>query len=111
MTNNDLSIDKRTLWKYVNKKTNRIIHHYHVFSVITILFDEIIKDLKSGKELNIFNFGILSLKEMKPRYYHNVKLRKVMLSRGYKILRFTLAPKLRKKLCLFLDIDKTLGND
>lgn len=108
---NDLSINKRILWRYVNQKINRMIHHYHVFSVITILFDEILKDLKLGKKINVFNFGTLELKNMKPRKYHDVRFQKVLLSEGHKILRFSLAPQIRKKICEHLDLDKTLKDN
>lgn len=108
---NDLSINKRTLWRYVNRQIRRTIHHYHVFSVITILFDEMIKDLKLGKSINIFNFGILSLYDTKPRKYHDVTKRQIMLSKGSRIMKFKLAPVIHKKLRNYLDLDKTLEND
>jgi nucleoid DNA-binding protein len=79
--------------------------------VITILFEEIIKDLVSGKKLKISNFGTIELKDMKPRRYHDVRFQKVMESDGNRIFRFSLAPKIRKRLCDLLDIDKTFGSD
>jgi nucleoid DNA-binding protein len=105
------SINKKVLWHYVNLKIHRKIHHGHVFSVLSILFDEIVKDLLDGKEIKIVNFGTLVLKEMKPRKYHDVRYNCVMQSKGHKILRFSLSPKIRKKMCYFLDIDKTFGDD
>lgn len=105
------SIDKRLLWKYINKKFRGIIHHYHVLAVITILFDEMIKDLNRGKEIKIFNFGTLILKQMKPRLYHNVNLKQIMYSQGFKTLRFVLSPKIKRKLINNLDIEKTLKGD
>jgi|SRR6185369_13622413 nucleoid DNA-binding protein len=108
---NVLSISKRKLWHYINRKIHRLVHHYHVLGIITILFDEIIKDLKQGRAIKIFNFGTLSLKQMKPRRYFDVRHQKVMLSPGRKILRFTLATALRKKLVNNLDVDKTLKDD
>jgi nucleoid DNA-binding protein len=101
--NNDQSVNKRILWRYVNRKIKRIIHHYHVLSVITILFDEMLKDLKAGKKIRIFNFGILFLKDMPPRKYFDVNKRMVMLSSGHRIMRFILAPAFRKKLVSHLD--------
>jgi nucleoid DNA-binding protein len=109
--NNDLSINKRILWRYINRKINRIIHHYHVFSVITILFDEMLKDLIRGKSIKISNFGTLSLKQMKPRKYFDVRFQQVMQSKGHKILRFKLAAPFRKKLVDHLDLDKTFKDD
>ena len=108
---NDVSINKRTLWRFVNNKIKRMIHHYHVFGVLTILFEEMVKDLLANKDIKIFNFGTLSLKTMKPRKYHDVTQRRVVLSKGHRILRFTLAAPIRKKLCDHLDLDKTLEND
>lgn len=104
--NNEASINKRLLWRYVNIKINRIIHHYHVFSVITILFDEILKDLVSGKIIKIKNFGLLQLKDTKPRKYHDVRFNKVLISKSHRILKFTLDRLIRKKLCANLDTTK-----
>ena len=74
-------------------------------------FEEILKDLKDGKDLNVFNLGLLSLKETKPRLYHDVNKREVVLSSKHKILRFKFATKVKKKLCRLLDIDKTFKDD
>lgn len=106
-----VSISKRDLWRYVNHKIKRLIHHYHVFSIISILFEEMIKELKAGKEIKIKNFGRLTLKEMPPRKYHDVRFQKVMKSPGYKIMRLFLSKPIRKKLCESLDLDnKIKGN-
>jgi nucleoid DNA-binding protein len=105
------SIDKRVLWRYVNKKINRVIHHYHVFSVINILFDEIVEDLKQGNQIRIANFGVLELKETKPRKHFDFKKQKIVLSRSYKILRFSLSEKIKKKLTKYLDLDATFKDD
>lgn len=103
----EVSISKRTLWRYVNRKIKRAIHHYHVLSVMTILFDEMISDLIKGKAIKIFNFGTLTLKQMKPRKYFDVRFQKVMHSEGHKILRFVLAPAFKKKLVAHVQLDKT----
>lgn len=105
------NVSKRNLWRYVNQRIKRIIHHYHVFGVISILFEEILKDLKQGKEIKIFNFGTISLRETKPRWYHDINQKKLVLSSKHRILRFALAPKIRKKLCAHLDIDATFKDD
>jgi nucleoid DNA-binding protein len=106
-----LSISKRDLWHYVNRKIKRLIHHYHVFSIISLLFEEMIKDLQAGKDIKIANFGTLMLKDTPPRKYHDVRLRRVMESPGYKVMRLFLAKPIRKKLCDSLDLDSKLkGN-
>jgi nucleoid DNA-binding protein len=105
------SVDRRVLWKYVNRKFKGTIHHYHVLAVITILFDEMVKDLKQGKQIEIANFGTLSLKQMKPRFHHDVRLKRMVHVPGRRTLRFALASKIRNKLCLSLDIDRTFEGD
>lgn len=103
----EISISKRVLWRYVNRKIKHAINHYHVFSVITILFDEMISDLIKGKTIKIFNLGALTLKQMKPRKYFDVRFQKVMNSEGHKILRFVLAPAFKKKIVAHVQLDKT----
>lgn len=106
-----LSVSKRDLWHYVNRKIKRLIHHYHVFSVISILFEEMVKDLRAGKAIKIANLGTLVLKDMPPRKYHDVRLRQMMESPGHRIMRLFLAKPIRKKLCDSLDLDSKLkGN-
>lgn len=101
-----LSISKRDLWHYVNRKIKRLIHHYHVFSVISILFDEMIKDLKNGKEIKIANLGTIVLKDTPPRKYHDVRFHRIMESPGHRVMRLFLAKTIRKKLVESLDLDK-----
>ncbi len=105
------NFSKRSFWRFINKKMNRLIHHYHIFSVISILFDEMVKDLKKGKEIKIFNFGVLKLMNTKPRKYHDFRFQKVMQSDGHKIMKFTLNNKIKKKICSHLDIEKTFKDD
>ena len=105
------SISKRVLWRYVNIKINRVIHHFHVMGIISILFDEMLRDLKANKSIKIHNFGEIKLKDMPSRNYFNVRLQKVMHARGKKILRFTLKDSIRKKIIRRLDVDKTFPND
>lgn len=106
-----LSISKRDLWRYVNRKIRRLVHRYHVFAVISILFEEMVKDLQQGKSIKIINLGTLTLKPTKPRWYHHIRLRQMVLSPGHRIMRFTLAPTIHKKLVKLLDLDKTLKDE
>lgn len=106
-----LNITKRIFWRYVNIKIKRAIHHYHVFAVISILFEELLQDLKNFKDINISNFGILSLKETKPRLYHDVTKKQVVLSKKNKILKFKLSGKLKRYFLKKIDVDKTFGSD
>ena len=108
---NSNSINKRLLWKYVNRKIKHTIHRYHVFGVMNILFDELLKDLKNGKEIEIFNFGSLKLKDSKARLYHDVTRRQVLMSKKHRILKFSLASAIRKKLCKHLKLDTVSKGD
>ena len=36
-----VNITKKTFWQFINEKINRQVSYAHVFSVISILFDEI----------------------------------------------------------------------
>jgi len=106
-----LSESKRDLWHFVNRKIKRLIHHYHVFSVISILFEEMVRDLKAGKEIKIVNLGTLMLKDTPPRKYHDVRFNQVMESPGHRVMRLFLAKPIRKKLCDSLDLDKKAKGD
>jgi nucleoid DNA-binding protein len=108
---NNINISKQNLWHYVNIKLNRAIHRHHVLAVITLLFEEMVKDLRQGKEIIIANFGTIALQPTKPRWYHNVRLQKMMLSPGYHLIKIILTSRFHKKLVKLLDIDKTLRND
>ena len=83
------------------------LHRYHVFAVISILFEEMVRDLMNGKSIKIANLGVISLQTTKPRYFYHAKLRRVALSSGRKLMKFVLSKKLHNKLINFLDLDKT----
>jgi nucleoid DNA-binding protein len=102
------SIDKKKLWLYVNKKINRIIHHYHVIAVISILFEEMIKDLKDGKKIKIANFGTFELKNMPARKYHDLWKKKTMLGKPTRLIKFTLFKKIIKKIREHIDIESSI---
>lgn len=105
------SISKKFLWKYINFKLKNIVRSDHVLSIMHILFDELIKDLKSGRKINITNFGVLSLNKTNPRRYHNVVLNKVVLSKGGRILRFVLSRKIKSELIKKIDLESTFKKD
>ena len=104
-------ISKKTFWKYVNEKINRSIHHYHVFSVISILFEELVSDLLNNKEIKIFNFGKLKLSPPRMKKYFNVVSRSMKESPGNRLLKFSLSPKLKKRLVRSLDVDRTFPDN
>jgi nucleoid DNA-binding protein len=88
--------NKRKLHSLICKDLNHIIHHLHIFSVINILIEEIIKELKSGNEIDIGNFGIFSIKELRPKKIISLTNREVKFVDRTKVLRFKIARKLTK---------------
>ena len=81
----------------ISAKINKIIHHYNVFGIMLILFDEILKDLKDGKDLNINNFGCLKLITIKSKKIFDINSQKLTYCKVHKTLKFYLTKKIRKK--------------
>ena len=104
------SVDRRYFMSYVSKKLKYTIPFYHIQSVISILFEELLEDLCAQKQIVIGNFGKLFLKQLKPRKHFNVTSGIFDTSPGNKVMRFKLDRKLRKILTANLDIDKTFGD-
>ena len=91
-----MKISKRKLSTLVAKELKGIVHSLHILSVINILIDEIVKELKNGNSIKIINFGTLSLKNMKPKKFLDLSTRKILWSKQYKTLRFKLTKKISK---------------
>lgn len=104
-------IDKKSLWIYINKKINRAVHHYHVFSVLSLLVEEILQDLKQGKNIKIFNFGNFQLLKNKPMVITQVDTKQKVLIPGTYRIKFKISPRLRKKISNYLDFDKISENN
>lgn len=101
------NISKRIFWRYVNKRMKRAFHHYHVFGIINILFNEMIIDLKNDKPIKIFNFGDLQLKKTKPRRYFDVNKQKVEISKSNNVLKFNFSSKIKKHMYKYIDLNRT----
>jgi nucleoid DNA-binding protein len=82
----------------------------HIVSIVSILFEEMLLDLSSGKKFNIGNFGKFFIKKMKPRKFFNVTQMKVTESVGNKILKFKFSQQNRRKILDSIDVEKTFGN-
>lgn len=93
---NDPNLYRTSFITYVTKKIKRMIHHLHVFSVLHILFDEMIEDFKNDKEINIHNFGKFEILKTKPRKHFNIVEQKVVLSKSYCLIKFKLNNNIKK---------------
>lgn len=100
------NISKRDFQSHVHHRLKKIFNKHHILSVINILFEELVKDLRSGKKIKIANFGTLNLKKMPPRHYYDVRFQRVMTSPGHYIVRFFMARPIKKILCQSIDLDK-----
>jgi len=101
-------ISKRELWHKVNAKLRGRIHNTHVYSVINLLFEELISDLLNEKDIDIINFGTFTFKKMKDRRFWNVSTKEISTAPGNYVLRFFIANKLRKRILKNIAVDKKL---
>jgi nucleoid DNA-binding protein len=96
-------IHKRNFWMFLCKELGSVINRLHVYAVISILCEEMAKDLSSGKEIEIANFGTFSLKRTTPQRYMNVVSKEIEISKGRNKLELTLTRKLNKYISNHID--------
>lgn len=97
-TSTNQRFTKNKLWALVSKKINHSIHRLHIISVINILIDEMIKELKRGNKIKIPGFGTFSINELKPKKIRSVVSKKIKFAQRTKSLRFRLSRNLSKYL-------------
>ncbi len=109
----NISFNRNKFYAAVFKKVEGLIKYHDVRAVLFILLDEIKKDLISGKNIEIKNFGNLYLRPRIPRKHWSIIHKKVIVSPGKKLLFFNLATNVKKFLLARLDVDKTFprGHD
>lgn len=89
---------KNTLWRLITKDINYSIHSFHIIAVIHILIEEILKEMKAGKEIDITNFGILKIKRIKPKKITTINERNIKFVSAINSLRFILPRHISKYL-------------
>lgn len=105
-------ISKKLFWRFVNVKINRAVHHYHVFAVLSILFEEMVKDFDEGKEIKIFNLGKLALTPTKHKKYFDIRFQKTMVStKNNRSLKFILQKNIKDKLSSLVSLDEGKESD
>lgn len=82
--------------KLLNKKY--LLNKMHTISVLSILVDEMIKELKENKIINIPGFGKFIVRELKQRSVISVNTGLPVLTKKYNALRFVLDKKLHRTL-------------
>ena len=101
------TLNRKILWKKVCKKINGSVNSKHVYAIISLLFDEMQKDLKDGKKIKINNLFTLSLKDGSSKKHYNYVLKKITESKTRKKILINISPKLRDKIIYYFDLDET----
>lgn len=105
---NPLSMSSLMLWRATNKKLQNAIHSYHVRSVLTILFEEIIVDLRARKDVRIKNFGMFRFAIIPSRVMKDL-FNRIITSQDRFCIKLDLAKSVYKYLIDNLDKNKTLN--
>lgn len=92
------SHNKHSLWIMITKKIDHGVHRLHVASVVSILIDEMIKELKRGGSINIHNFGTFVLNDLKPKKIRSIHTNQIKFAKRTKALRFKLTRKIKRYL-------------
>lgn len=89
-------LNKKHLWNLIAKKLNHSIHRLHIFSIINLLIDELFIHLNNGGKIDIPNFGILEVKQIKSKKIRSIASGQIKFVKKTKVLRFSLARKFIK---------------
>jgi len=87
---------KRELIQPIAQNLGDSINVAHIASVLSIFIDEMTKELLSGNEIKIANFGTFLLKNIKGTVFRNVVSKKLATSKKTRALRFKLTRRFRK---------------
>jgi nucleoid DNA-binding protein len=105
------NVDKRSLCNYVHSKLDGAISGEHIACVISIMFEEMLKELLTNHIVPIGNFGDFLFRKMPARRHMNIATKQCEISPGKQIIRFRLSKKLRHILLNKVDLDKTITNN
>lgn len=97
-------LKKRDIFNLTFKHFRGKINKLHVISVLSLLVEEIIDGLNSGKGINIPNFGEFTITKFNPKRIKMFKNDFFVLSKAYNALRFRISKKL--KTAMFKEINK-----
>jgi nucleoid DNA-binding protein len=85
------NIQKLKIVAFVSRRLRKSIGYFHILSVINILVEELIVELKIKREIKIPNFGTFRLKPLKPKRIKSVVSEKTILTKPSNSLRFKLS--------------------
>lgn len=83
--------DKQKIIAIVLKELKNRVHSLHIAAIINLLLEELSKDLLSGKDVRIGNFGTLMLKTIGSKKNVDVVSGEMRQTKRTKALRFKLS--------------------
>jgi nucleoid DNA-binding protein len=89
-------INKRVLWKLVNKKLNNSVHNAHTLSIINLFFDKLIEELDRKKSFKLINFGKFDIVKTKRKKFFDISRNSISYTKGNNKIRFILDKKIKK---------------
>ena len=101
---------KRKFKKYIIKHKRKNIDSEHIDNIVSILLDELIKEILIGNKIEIKNLGSFELKQLNDRWHINITTKERVLSKGKKTVKLAISDKFGKFLCDNLDWEKTFGH-
>jgi len=103
-------IDKRDFVTLIHKRINKSVSSKLITAVFDFLIAIIVKDLLTGKEIKIPNFGKFVLKDRKKSYTVKRYDGKLVQSKGKKRLKIFLSKRIKNFLVKNINLDKTFEN-
>lgn len=91
-----MKINKHKLISYIQKDIDYAVSRIHLVSIISILIEELLAEIRNKKKLNIKNFGTFRISELMPRKIRSIKTGQIKFVRKVKILRFRLSKGISK---------------
>ena len=79
----------------------------HILNVVALFTEEFIKELEIKKKINIPNFCMFVVEKNKPRKYHDIQKRQILMSDGKPMIKIKLSKSFRDRIIKELDIFKS----
>jgi nucleoid DNA-binding protein len=105
------TLNKRKLVDMIARNLNHTIHRAHISNVISMFADDFLTELQQKQKIKIGNFCVFWQETSKPRKYHHLWERRVMLADGKTHLKIKLMQSLRDRIVGELDLIKTFAGE
>jgi nucleoid DNA-binding protein len=92
-----MSLSKRDVVLLLIKQMKGQLHNIHIFGIVQVFIEEMIKELKDGRVVLIPNFFSVRLEEVGGKTIRNVKTGKIEKSKSKNKLRVQISRRLAKR--------------